>query len=90
MASSSIARRARTASRINFNVALSAFRRADRRVSAQPTRSARIAYSRSIHRLLAIPAPDLLGLAAKMEAADPFDLDQYEIVLGDARRLAGL
>ena len=90
MAVHKLAPSTRPANPTTFNTALAAFRRADRRVTSQPTRSARAAYSRTIDRLLAIPAPDVRALAAKMEVADLFDLDQYEIVLGDARRLAGL
>jgi hypothetical protein len=73
-----------------FNLALAALRSASRRVSTRPSRSSRATYSRSIDRLLALPAPNVFGLAAKMEAIDPFDLDQFAVVLNDARRLAGL
>ena len=78
------------ASPARFNSALAAFRNANRNVAARSTRSNRAAFSRSVDRLLATPAPNVLALVAKMEAVDPFDLDQFEVVLGDARRLAGL
>lgn len=90
MAYSTLSARREGATPARFNLALAAFRSASHRVSARSSRSSRAMYSRSVDRLLALPAPNVLGLAAKMEAIDPFDLDQFEAVLADARRLAGL
>lgn len=71
-----------------FNLALAAYRRADRQVTARSTKSNRSAFSRTAGRLLATPAPNVRALVAKLEALDPFDLDQFEALLADARRLA--
>lgn len=47
-------------------------------------------YRRAVQRLINTPAPDIAALAAKIGAADPFDLDHHAAILADARRLAGL
>ena len=90
MAVATLSARRSHASPARFNSALAAFRNAHRRVTARSTHSNRAAYSRSVSRLLAIPAPNVLALVAKLETVDPFDLDHFEVILGDARRLAGM
>jgi len=47
-------------------------------------------YRAALDRLMATPAPDLAGLVEKLQAADPFDLEQRAAILADARRLAAL
>lgn len=50
----------------------------------------RAAHRQNMARLIETPAPDVAGLAAKLELADPMDLDHHAALSADARRLAAL
>jgi hypothetical protein len=90
MANQSLTTARQTANPTAFRKALAAFEAADRIVELRPTRTNKAIYSRRLRRLLAIPSPDVAGLAAKLAVANPFDLDEYYDLVADARRLAGL
>lgn len=73
----------------SFTAALRAFHRVDRIPDANLTPLARQRLSTSFDRLMATPAPNVGGLLAKLEMADQFSLEHHQIILADARRLAG-
>jgi len=73
-----------------FTAALRALDRADRALDLVGGVHAMNRHAAALARVMAIPAPDVAGLAAKLAAADPISFEHHEAVLADARRLAGV